>query len=124
MKLSSLSKLLNEYISPEVFLGEFITEFSDYENKLDIKGSSITIDVIEDEEIVISFADIKKLCELFIQDKLNKNHLCFIADALQLCDLVDFEEEGVFDYVAELTDPEINGVFTKQRAIEIVEKFT
>ena len=124
MKLSSLSKLLNEYISPEVFLGEFITEFSDYENKLDIKGSSITLDVIEDEEIAISFADIKKLCELLIQDKLNKNHLCFIADALQLCDLVDFEEEGVFDYVAELTDPEINGVFTKQRAIEIVEKFT
>lgn len=69
MKLSSLSKLLNEYISPEVFLGEFITEFSDYENKLDIKGSSITLDVIEDEEIVISFADIKKLCELFIQEK-------------------------------------------------------
>lgn len=124
MKLSSLSKLLNEYISPEVFLGEFLTEFSDYESKLDIKGSSITIDVIEDEEIVISFADIKKLCELFIQGKLNKNHLCFIADALQLCDLVDFEEEGIFDYVAELTDPEINGVFTKQRAIEIVEKFT
>jgi len=69
VKLSSLSKLLNEYISPEVFLGEFITEFSDYENKLDIKGSSITLDVIEDEEIVISFADIKKLCELFIQEK-------------------------------------------------------
>jgi len=69
VKLSALSKLLNEYISPEVFLGEFITEFSDYENKLDIKGSSITLDVIEDEEIVISFADIKKLCELFIQEK-------------------------------------------------------
>jgi hypothetical protein len=124
MKLSSLSNLLRKELSPEIFLSEFIPEFSDYENKLDIKGSSITLDVIEDEKIIISVSDIKKLCELFIENKLNNNHLCFIADALQLCDLVDFKEEEVSDYVDELTDPEINGVFTKERAIEIVEKFT
>ena len=124
MKLSSLSKLLREYLSPEDYLSEFVSEFSDYENKLGIKGSLITLDVTEDEEIVISLADIKKLCEFFIQNKLDNNHLCCIADALQLCDLVDFHKEEISDYVAELTDPEINGVFTKERAIVIVEKFT
>ena len=124
MKISNLVRLLNNEISSEDFLAEFPTSLKEYEVNLEKIGSYVTLRVDEDTELIISIRDIVKLCELFVSGKLSNTVLSYIADSMQLCDSIDFQSEDIADYVAELTDPEINGVFTKERAAEVISMFT
>ncbi|WP_019028988.1 hypothetical protein [Colwellia piezophila] len=124
MKLSSLSNLLKEELSPKDFLSEFSKYHEDYEALTKVVGSSIDIIVIEDRKLQIGNYEITKLCTLFIEDKLSNSELSYIADAAQLCESISFSDECIEDVVAEFTDPEINGVFSKSRAQEIISNFT
>jgi len=124
MKLSSLSNLLKEELSPKDFLSEFSKYHEDYETLTKVVGSSIDIVVIEDSELQIGNYEISKLCTLFIKDELTNSELSYIADAAQLCESISFSDEGLEDVIAEFTDPEINGVFLKNRAQEIISNFT
>jgi hypothetical protein len=124
MKLSSLSNLLKEELSPKDFLSEFSTYHEDYEALTKVVGSSIDIVVVEDSKLEIGNYEITKLCALFIEDKLSNSELSYIADAAQLCESISFSDESIEDVIAEFTDPEINGVFSKSRAQEIISNFT
>jgi hypothetical protein len=124
MKLSSLSNLLKDELSPKDFLSEFSEYHEDYEALTKVVGSSIDIVVIEDCELQFGENEITKLCTLFIQDKLSNSELSYIADAAQLCESISFSNEDIADVVAEFTDPEINNVFSKSRAQDVISNFT
>ena len=122
MKLTSLSKLLRNKISCEDFVGEFRESIFDFEEAISKTGSAIDIVVEEDVHICIDRNDILVLCKLFMFDKIKTSELSYIADALQLCEAVDLDSEYVADIVVEFTDPEINGIFTKRRAEQIINE--
>ena len=111
-------------MSCEKIFDEFRGSVTSYNDALSIEGSSVDIVVTEDCDICIKRNDILMLCNLFISDKISNYELSYIADTTQLCESVDFDEEFVADIIAEFTDPEINGVFTKQRAEQIVSENT
>jgi len=120
MKLSSLDALLAKSLSPSAFRAQLAPDLAEYLKNADVKGSVMPIRVTEDKDIQLSTAHVRELCELFINKQLTPEELAFVADALQLADRVDFDEE-VPDLIAEMTDPEINGPFTIARAREILE---
>jgi hypothetical protein len=95
-----------------------------YEKALSKRGSVVPIRVIEDIELYLGIAEIQTLCQFYIDGFLSSSELAYIADALQISDSVDFVEPHVADYVSEFTDPEINGIFTKERASDIVRSYT
>jgi hypothetical protein len=119
MKLSSLDALLAKSLSPSAFRAQLAPDLAEYLNA-DVKGSVMPVRVTEDKDIQLSTAHVRELCELFINKQLTPEELAFVADALQLADRVDFDEE-VPDLIAEMTDPEINGPFTIAHAREILE---
>ena len=124
MRLSQLFKLLAGEIQPEVFLDRFRLPLDEYTRGMNSVGSSVEIEVVEDRKLTIGPKEVKKLCELFVAQKLNSSQLAYIADALQLCESIDFTEEVVADIVEEFTDPEVNGPFTRERAQEVAAGIT
>ncbi len=111
-------------MEPEIFLDSFRLPMDEYTRGINSVGSSVEIEVVEDRKLTIGPKEVKKLCELFVANKLNSSQLGYIADALQLCESVDFTEEVVADTVAEFTDPEVNGPFTYERAKEVASGIT
>jgi hypothetical protein len=95
-----------------------------YQESLSKVGSSVTIHAVEDTELEVGMTEVRELCRFFISESVSDLELAYIADAMQLCDCVNFGNEEVADYISEFTDPEINGVFTKQRAKQIVTAHT
>ena len=120
MKLSILDTLLEKRITPAVFHASVAQDIAEYMKDASKLGSVMPVRVDEDQDIKLSATHIKALCEFFIKKQLGSEELAFIADALLLSERVDFEE-GLTDLVAEMTDPEINGPFTAERAREILE---
>jgi hypothetical protein len=121
MKLSELNGLLLSRMSVVAFAAAIAPDMVSYERGLAERGRSMPISVDEDQDLFVSPNHIAILCRLFDRGQLSLNQLSFIADALQLAERVEFTNESVADLVSELTDPEINGVFTKARAFEIAE---
>jgi len=120
MKLSSLEALLAERLSPVEFRKELAPDMTEYLKNASVKPSVMPVRVTEDRELHVSVARVKVLCEIFINRDLSPEQLAFVADALQLADGVDFDEEAR-DLIDEMTDPEINGPFTIDRAKEILK---
>jgi hypothetical protein len=105
MKLSTLDWLLTKRLGIVDFRREIASDVSEYLERANIKGSVQPVRIDEDQDVEISGQHIKELA--------------YIADAMELSERVVFGE-GVSDFVAEMTDPEINGPFTVGRAKEIV----
>jgi len=120
MKLSTIEKLITGELSPADFRMETAKELFQYENLVKKVGSVIPIYCEEDIEFEVSINEVRKLCEFFLNDQLNARELAYIADALQLSENTILKGETIADLVAELTDSEINGPFTKARAREIL----
>jgi hypothetical protein len=76
--------------------------------------------VTEDADVEVSGRDVAKLCGYFIAGQLDAVELAYVADALQLSDRVTIADEATSEYISELTDPEVNGPFTLERAHSIV----
>jgi hypothetical protein len=96
----------------------------DYKRSLSKLGNTVPIRAIEDVEFDLGIADIRALCQFYVSGALSGPELAYIADVLQLSDSVNFVEPDVADYVAEFTDSEVNGVFSKERASDIVQSYT
>jgi hypothetical protein len=74
------------------------------------------VQVTEDAELIVTADAHKTLCELFVGGELSSEVLAYVADAMHDADRVDFTKDWIADVVAEFTDPEVSGVFTRQRA--------
>jgi hypothetical protein len=121
MKLSEISHLLKtEHIYVIEFINLITNEMELYRRDFAKVGSTLNIYVIEDVEIIISLADCKSLCYLYLERKLDYVELAYIADVLQLSENVTYSSENLEFIIGEMTDPEINGSFTYERAKEIV----
>ncbi|MGE4544028.1 MAG: hypothetical protein AB7D06_07965 [Pedobacter sp.] len=119
MKLSSLVALLENRISSSEFRCSIASDVAEYLEKANTPGSVMPVRVTEDLEIALTIESIKGLCRLFINAQLKSEELAFIADALQLSDSVNFDE-GISEFLASMTDPEINGPFTVDDAKKIL----
>ena len=122
MKLSSLQAMLSGTLSPDAFVSEISAEISTYQSSLGKVGGVVPIRVTEDQDVTVTRSDIKALCNLFAVGKISPLELAYVADGIQLAERVEFVDSWVADSVAEFTDPEINGPFTRARAIEIVNE--
>lgn len=124
MKLSRLTSLLNLELPALDFTADLSAELAIHRRGLEEVGGSAPVRVTEDEDVTVTADSIKTLCELFISGQFSSEVLAYTADVMQFADRVDFREDWISDVVAEFTDPEVNGVFTKERAAEIAEACT
>jgi hypothetical protein len=118
MKLSALHRLLENRLSVADFRQQVSRDMNEYLERAHIKGSVMPVPVDEDEDIAISGQHIRMLCGFFVGGQLTAEELAYIADAMELSERVQFGE-GISALVAEMTDPEVNGPFTVERAKEI-----
>jgi hypothetical protein len=126
LKLSAIARLLAGDINPQQFVTECSSELAERRELVGSdgyvlkRGSVIPVRVSDDCAVSISRKDVATLCGHFVRGDLSAVDLACIADALQMAEDVSWEDEDVAEWVAEFTDPEINGVFTTERAAAIV----
>ncbi len=120
MKLSSIGALLKGQMSSAEFKFEIFEEIGRYSSALKKPGGSVPINVEEDQDIIVRSKDVSVLCVLYVSGMLSSIEISYLADALQLSERVDFSDDDVGSYIDEMTDSEVNGVFTKERALEIM----
>ena len=119
MRLSYLAEYLRGTISTESFLVEISTELSDFSSGLHERGRSCPVVLSEDIDMAVSSNEVLSLCSKVIDGSLNSVQLDYIITALELSDRVEFASDEIREYIFEMGAPEINGVFTQQRAAEI-----
>jgi hypothetical protein len=125
LKLSAISQLLAGKIGPKQFMAECGSDLAERRElvadtgQLLKRGSVVPVRVSDDTAVYVSRQGVAGLCHHFIRGDLGHVELAYIADALQLAEDVTWEDEDVAEWVAEFTDPEINGAFTTDRAREI-----
>ena len=124
MKISSLKKLTKGDITVHKFMSEIKEEINEYSNFKGKKGASIPIQVDTDEEFIFESNDLKSLCSYFVQGQINSEELSYIADAVELSSNIYIPDDKVKDFVFEMTDPEVNGPFTHNRANEILNSYS
>jgi hypothetical protein len=122
MKLSDIASLMTDAADVRAFQAANAKDFEERLPLLEKRGSVIPVRVVEDRDIAVTTAGVSALCRHFIAGNLGPLELAYVADALQLADRVEWSDEVVSEYVAEFTDPEINGPFTVERAREIVRE--
>ena len=128
MKLSAISQLLVGAIGPQQFISECSFELAERrelvgaDGRVLKRGGVIPVRVSDDCAVQVSRQGVGILCQHFVRGDLGAVELSYIADALQLAEEVSWEDDDVAEWVAEFTDPEINGVFTTSRAAEIASR--
>ncbi|HEY6436106.1 MAG TPA: hypothetical protein VIY47_05925 [Ignavibacteriaceae bacterium] len=123
MKLSLFHKLFKNEISIAIFKGMIQSEVEEYSKKLKTKGTSLTINVDEDCSLYFSKNDFLKLCEYYLNNKLTDSEVYYIADCLTLTESVSFEGQELLELLEGMTDPESNGIITKERILSIIDTF-
>ena len=86
------------------------------------RGATVPVRVEEDVDLQVMPKRITAVCEFRINGDLLPEELGYLADVLQLSERVSFLNEDCAEYVAEFTDPEVNGPFTSERAREIISE--
>jgi len=119
VKLSSIAALADGHLSPGAFESENAADLAERKSLLGKKGSVVPVRVQEDVDLLISAARIARLCDLYARGDLSIVALAYLADAAQLSERSTFSDESCIDFLAEFTDPEVNGIFTAARAREI-----
>jgi hypothetical protein len=119
MRISSLSKLISGEMDVSGFDAEIRDEFEKHSKELQKIGGIAPVSVTEDQEFTLDRSGIGALCRLFIGGQITATKLAYIADAMQLSEGIDFSDAEIADDVALLTDPEINGPLTIERALRI-----
>jgi hypothetical protein len=122
MQLSQILRLLNSQLSGAEFRALNTSSFTEYRELSEKRGAAIPIRVEEDVDILVTPEHIVAACELRMKGDLCPEELAYLADVLQLSDRVTFLNEDIAEYIAEFTDPEINGLFTLERARKIVDE--
>jgi CRP-like cAMP-binding protein len=119
MKLSSIVNLLAGTLSPADFSASISEELLAHTRQLQKLGGSAPVVVSEDADVVLDRRGIASLCRLFASGQLTATELAYTADALQLSERVEFTDQKIAEYLAECTDPVINGPLSVSRALEI-----
>ena len=119
MKLSSLAKLLSRAMPVGDFSAEISGELAEHTRGLAVLGCSAPVTLTEDADLILDRAGLGVLCRLFASGQLTAAELAYTADALQMADRVVLSGADITNYLAECTDPEINGPLTVVRALEI-----
>lgn len=119
MRLSSLSRLISGEMDASEFAVEIREEFTEHSKGLKKTGGIARVAITEDHEFTLDRPGISALCRLYLAEKITAAELAYITDVMQLSDGVEFSDARVVDDVALLTDPEINGAMTTQRALRI-----
>jgi len=123
MKSSDLNKFLSGTISAEEFKASIQDESSVYKKLMEIKGSTIPLKFLEDEEIILSNSDINMLVQEALAGNLSTEQLSYICDCLTLGEDVSLENQLVEDIIHEFADPEINGGFkSKTELLKIADR--
>jgi hypothetical protein len=122
MRLSQISQLLLGQLSAVEFRAANTSSFLEYKMLSGKRGTAIPIRVEEDVDLLVAPKHIAVACELLIGGHLHVEELAYVADVLQLSDRVTFFNEDIAEYIAEFTDPEINGPFKLERARAIVDE--
>ena len=119
MKLSSLANLLSGNLSSSEYSAEIAGEIAEYTRGLEKPGSVVPIRVTEDIDLLLDRAGLGLLCRLFACGQLTADELAYTADVLELAERVEFAGPDIASDLAECTDPEINGLLSVARALEI-----
>jgi len=104
MKISDLKNLFSGQITFASFQDLLKVRLSSYEKSHDIKGSTIPIEVIEDDVLFFGVEEFKFLLQAYRDEKLTKVEVAYIADAISLSSKVKFESDGIQDELEILCD--------------------
>ena len=118
MKLTSIHKLLNHQISIPVFLDEIEKEIFEYSAKQDIQGAIRPIKVCDEFSWILTEGEVAKLVQFYIDDEIPTVALEYICDCFELTDSIQYNE-NISEALFLLSNPEINGKNTKEKAIQI-----
>jgi len=124
MRSSELKMFFNKLISSSQMKNLIIHEVENYKISLRTKGKSVPIYLIEDEEIIITNVDVSLILNAYIDESFTDFDLYYIIDAMLLSSKMIFDNECIVDLIETFTDPEINGMFTKDKAKEVLMQFT
>lgn len=120
MELSLLNKLFSREIEIDFFKKSISKDVGVYKEQIKKKGSSVVLNLIEDIPLTFTSDNLVQLCNYFIEDKLDANEIAYISDVLCLAENIQFANNNLVDYLEQMTDPEINGIFTLKSALSIV----
>jgi hypothetical protein len=116
MKLSSIALLLDRKITPSEISQSMRAELAEHVKGLSVVGGVASVYVSEDADVLLNESGVALLCELFLSQELTAQEIAYIADILQMSDRLDIPSAWVADALSKLTDPEINGPLTVERA--------
>jgi hypothetical protein len=124
MKLSAVFDLLSHKISAAAFRQSASVELAERRQVLRVfeRGRVIPVRVTEDVDMRVTAESVVALCEYFERGELDAIEIAYIVDALQLSDRASFESEVTAEYLAMLTDPEINGELSVDIVREIARE--
>ena len=121
LNYSELSRFLSGQIPVNIFLKNIKNEVNTYKKNYAKSGSSVPI-ILEGNisSFTVGKETIFKLCNLYISSTISKWHIYYICDALLLSDNTIFLNEKTKETIESMTDPEINGELTQDRAKKIL----
>ena len=133
MRLSDLKKLFKDELSVKEFRALIKTEVDAMlehdrlikkQKKIGTTYPPITLLSNGDDFIEITEKEVVFLCKAYLEDLLTVSDLDYITDALTMAECVRIASEEVFEMIEAMNTPSVNGVFTKERAQYLIEKFT
>lgn len=119
LKLSTLQAVLANPQMASKLETELLPHLQENESLQELQGSTIPIHVESDSEFELSLSDVGTLFSLLIDGQLTGPQLAYVADAIELSEGVTYDGSPIADFLGEMTDPKVNGIFTKERAEEI-----
>ena len=125
MRQSDLFSYLNNEISIKELKEKISHELHQYEKQTKITGSSVPIYLeAENNKNQLSLSQFNKLLRDYINNEIEVLELQYISDVIQLGESISVENPLINNWIFEMSDPEINGLFTKERAKEIIQTLT
>jgi hypothetical protein len=120
MKSSILKIFLDGEDKQNTFLSCLKVELDTYRKEKKVKGGAVSIIFNENDSLYVGKNQLAALLEYYQLGVLDCDGLEYIGDALELGELVTFENEFIRDVVFEFSNPSINGAFTLGRATDLL----
>ncbi|RNC86333.1 MAG: hypothetical protein ED556_08545 [Winogradskyella sp.] len=120
MTSSDLKLVFSEEITFKHLKSRIDVDVQKYEELMKIKGSYISLNFNDDENIDLSTSDLRKLLLSAKQGILSNVHVAYICDCLTLSENINYENQQIQNIVFDLADPEINGGFKTNAELESI----
>ena len=125
MKTSDLNLFFKDTLTGKSFEELISKEVEVYSKGMLKKGSSIPLEIYEDEDLYIDNEAVRKLLYTVHEKTLSTIHLSYICDCLTMTEKISFENPFLQDVIEEFADPEIKGGYksidTVIKAIVLLE---